>query len=457
MRDRVQRWEWSLLRLVLVGLVASFAGGCATYADHTRGARSALDRGDLAGGVKEYNRVLKVKKPEDLPKDWKKDKPLALLERGTVLQGMGNYETSARDLSVADKQLEFLDIARDTAGNIGKYVYSDSATKFKTSPTEKLSLNAVNMINFLARGDLEGAKVEAKRFTVMRKYFREWDPEHEHGAFGSYLAGFVFERLGNAEEALRYYDESLQERDFASLRAPIGRLAQRTSWRGKRVADYVGTTPPDPAPADARPAEILVVAKVGRVPHKEAARIPIGAAVGMAGAFITGNPAVLAHSMFKVVVYPELVPAQNLFDEATLAVNGAAVSMDLATDLGAEIIAEYEEMKPKIIGAAISRMIVRAAASAGAYAAGSQAKNGGGAIGILAALAVEGTLTALDKPDTRSWTTLPGRVFVGRIEVPAGVHEVVVTVSGKGGRQEHRAKVKVPAGGFAVFDVTTLR
>lgn len=411
----------------------------------------------MPGAVKEFNRVLGVKSTADLPKDGKKDRPLALLERGTILQAMGEYGSSSRDLMVVDKQLEFLDIARDTAGNIGKYVYSDSATKFKASPTEKLSLNAVNMVNFLAQGDLEGAKVEAKRFTVMRTYFREWDPEHAHGAFGSYLAGFVFERLGDAEEALRYYDEALQERDFASLRAPITRLAQRTSYRGRRIADYVGEAPPAPEPGAPRPAEILVLVKVGRVPHREAARIPIGAAVGLAGAYITGNPAVLAHSVFKVVVYPELAPANDVFDGATLTVGGHEVRMDLATDLGAEITAEYNELKPKIIGAALSRMIVRAAASAGAYAAGKQAKSNGAAIGILAALAVEGTLTALDKPDTRSWTTLPGRVFIGRMEVPAGEHEVLVTVEGAGGRQEHRANVSVPAGGFAVFDVTTLR
>ena len=68
---------------------------------------------------------------------------------------------------VHDDALELLDLAKDTAGEIGKYMFSDSATKYKTTPTEKLSLNAINLINYLAQGDLEGATIEAKRFTVM--------------------------------------------------------------------------------------------------------------------------------------------------------------------------------------------------------------------------------------------------------------------------------------------------
>ena len=31
-------------------------------------------------------------------------------------------------------------------------------------------------------------------------------------------------------------------------------------------------------------------------------------------------------------------------------------------------------------------------------------------------------MVALDKPDTRSWTTLPDRVWIGRVQVPPGQH-----------------------------------
>ena len=206
--------------------VAASTSSCATYSDKTEAARNALRQGNYETSVKELNRILKVRKADDLPDKWKKNFELVVPERASILQAMGMYELSARDFGVAEKKLEFLDLARDTAGNIGKWVYSDSATKYETTPTEKLSLNAINMVNYLARGDLDGAKVEVKRFTTMRNYFADYDPEHEHGAFGSYLAGFVHEKLGNADTALRYYDEALMERDFGSLVAPIKRLLE---------------------------------------------------------------------------------------------------------------------------------------------------------------------------------------------------------------------------------------
>jgi hypothetical protein len=66
-------------------------------------------------------------------------------------------------------------------------------------------------------------------------------------------------------------------------------------------------------------------------------------------------------------------------------------------------------------------------------------------------------MVALDKPDTRSWTTLPDRVWIGRVEVPPGEHVLDIVVSGNGGKERRTATVNVGEGGYVVLDVTTLR
>jgi hypothetical protein len=99
-------------------------------------------------------------------------------------------------------------------------------------------------------------------------------------------------------------------------------------------------------------------------------------------------------------------------------------------------------------------MIVRAAAAEGARAAGNQ---GNEVVGLLSALAIEGAMVALDKPDTRSWTTLPDRVWIGRVLVPAGQHTLEINVRGNGGEERRTATVNVGEGGYVVLDVTTLR
>lgn len=436
-----------------LGLMVCTSSACATYSDKTMEVRNAVQAGRLDQGVDELNRFMKVRSGEDVPKKWKGDTPLAILERGTILHAMGEWEHSARDMQLADQELEMLDLSRDAAGKIGQFIYSDSATKYKAPPVEKLSLNAYNMINYLARGDLQGARVEAKRFSVMRDYLQTAAPERAFSAFGSYLAGFTMEKLGETDSALRYYDEALQGGRLGSLEGPIRRLASRGTYRTPRLEEVVSAGEAGEAPA----AEILIVASVGRAPYKIPQRIPIGLAIGIAGTYVTGDPEILARSAFKVVTFPELVESPNLFDQAKVRVDGEPVAVELATDVGLEVEREYEDALPRIIGAAITRMIARALAAEGARAAGNQANEGGAAIGLLAALAVEGTMVALDKPDTRSWTMLPNRVFVARIGVEAGKHRIEVRAQGPGGKQAHAVEVQVPAGGWALVDVTTLR
>jgi hypothetical protein len=439
------------------------ASGCATYSDRTATARDAVARGDLDGGVAELNKFMDTR-GEELPKKWKGDTGLAVLERGTIFHAQGKWETSAKDLQAAEKELELLDISKNAVGKIGKYIYSDSAAKYKTPPTERLTLNAVNMLNYLTRGDLDGARVEAKRFTTMREYLKQEDPDHAHAAFGSYLAGFTFERLGEWDTAVRYYDEALQEKDFASLHVPLARLATKSSYRTERLNRYMesmdaaGSTSLAGPAADVTPTELLVVVNVGRVPYKVPRRIPIGAAIGIAHTFITGDTRVLEHTAMKVVTFPELVPAGNTYDSAAVQIDGKSVAVERVSDLGLETKREYDELKPKIIGAAITRMIARAIAAEGARAAGNQAGDAGPIVGLLAALAVEGTMVALDKPDTRSWTLMPNQVNIARVRLPPGKHTVSVWLQSSSGAQERRdLEVELAAGGFAVVDVTSLR
>jgi hypothetical protein len=450
-------------------------GSCATYSDKTQTMRELVSAGQYEASLAEINRFIKVKDPHELPTDWKSETALAVLERATILHAMQDWDASANNFQAAEEQLELLDL-RNSADEIGRYVFSDAATFYRTTPTEKLSINGVNLINYLARGDLDGAKIEAKRFSVMRQYLIDYDPEHAHGAFGSYLAGFVAERQGNADEALRYYDEALQERELPSLGEAIVRLGQRGSYRTERLERYLGAsqvpsvpspdpaatspTPPESTPVAApvsdgpMPAEILVIVKTGRVPYRIPVRLPVGAAIGLAGAYVTGNTALLEHSALKVVTFPDLQPAGNLFDSASWTIDDVPVQLDLVSDLGAEIVREFDELKPKIIGSAITRMIVRAAAAEGARAAGNQ---GNEVVGLLSALAIEGAMVALDKPDTRSWTTLPDRVWIGRVLVPPGQHTLEISVRGNGGEERRTATVNVGEGGYVVLDVTTLR
>ncbi|MHC4439347.1 MAG: COG3014 family protein [Planctomycetota bacterium] len=431
-------------------------GGCATYTDILSKTHQAADSGDYKAGINELNDILGVNSYEKIPDEWTAHRPLAALERGMLLQAQEKYDWSARDLSAAETELEFLDLKLDAVGNIGKYIYNDSAEIYKAQPTERLALNALNMLNYLSMDNLEGAGVEARRFTLAREYLESLDEDSEqgsHGAFGSYLAGFVFEKLGEPDRALRYYEEALDAGNLQAFREPVLRLSARGNYVGRKLKDYLAGLKASDLSGTEPEGEVLVILGLGRVPYKIPKRIPIGAAIGYAGVWVTGDIEVLGYTAFKVVIYPELVKPNNMLSKATVSLDGRDVPVELLTDLDAEITREYETIKPKIIGAALTRMIARAAAAEGARAL---ARKKGGATAMLAALATEATLVGLDKPDTRSWTFLPARLYVCRARVKPGRHEISVNLFGRS-RETRTVEVEVPPRGFSVVAITEPR
>ncbi len=441
------------VRVALLALAALAAAGCATYTEHVDQAMRAAAGGNYDAAVADINRVLGVESADSLPSNWNGDRPLAALERGTLQQALTRFPGSARDLSAAEQHLELLDLSGDAIGTLGSYLYSDSVKTYKTPPTERLSLNAVNMLNYLAVGDLDGAAVEARRFQVMRDYLAAEEIDADGPAtLGTYLAGFVFERRGEGDRALRYYEEALARGPLESLNAPIARLAAVNPYRGPRISEVLARVPKAPRPATPE-REVLIVLNVGRVPHKEARRIPVGAAIGLAGVYATGKFDVLKYGATKVVVYPDLAASPSTLGPASVTVDGSAVAVETLTDLGAAVSQEYEKAKPKIIAAALTRMATRAAVAEGIRAGGKQQSN---ALGDILAILFESALVAFDRPDTRSWSTLPGRVLVARVPVAPGQHTVAVRFEGSGSAGRTIA-VDVPSAGYAAVVVTEPR
>ena len=108
----------------------------------------------------------------------------------------------------------------------------------------------------------------------------------------------------------------------------------------------------------------------------------------------------------------------------------------------------------KIMTAAVTRMLARAAAAEGVRLLPRNKSDK--SMGVLAALLTEAAMVGLDKPDTRSWTFLPARAYLCRARVPPGPHEIRVTLSGKT-PETRTIRVDVPAGGFRVVAITEPR
>jgi hypothetical protein len=361
-----------------------------------------------------------------------------------ILQQLQQYRLSSRDLEVADKQVDLLDLSRNAVDDVGKYLFSDDVGPYRAPAYEKLLINTMNMVNYLVLGDLNGARIEARRFTVMHKYLSE---HAEQGANlmgpGSYLAGFTFEKSGRSEEALRYYDEALAYGDYASLSEPVSRLLESSGYNSPRLRAIAGKAPAEGADGDA---EILVLVSYGRVPPKLARRVPIGLALTYASGALSPTDqsranALAAQGLVTWVNFPELGKPRGAYEVPSFALDGQWGQLEGAVAVDQEAKRTWDEARGTVVAGAITRMISRVVAGEVTRKAAD-----GGVIGTLLSLGVQATLTATDTPDTRSWSTLPARIAIGRVRVKAGTHFVDLVARGVRKRQ----KVELAPGGWAV-------
>jgi len=438
-----------------IAVCASVVVGCAGYSDRVRDARAALDAGRPREAVTIFNQRLGVETAKELPSDIQGEKVLYVLERSVALQSLADYELSSRDLEVADKQVEMLDFTHSTLDDISKFMFSDDSGPYQAPAYEKLMINTLNMVNYLARDDLNGARVEARRLAVMQQFIKENDPKHAGvGSAGSYLAGFTFEKSRQPGEALRFYDEALQYTDFQSLVGPVVQLAEQDSYRGERIAQLVAAAAKNPAPAPPEDTgELLVVVGYGRVPAKIAERVPIGLALTMGSMYM--SPAsraqanqVAAQGLVTWINFPTLPKPTRMYQVPNFAVDQQPYTFDVPVAIDDLAVSAWRETKGKMIASAITRVVTRVLAGEVTRRA-----TGGGTLGFLASLGTQVAMTATDTPDTRSWSTLPARIAVGRVRLPAGQHVVDIAVSG----EQRRQTVTLAPGGWAVVNLTVLR
>lgn len=437
-------------------LSLQFLVGCGGHEARTLKLRTALDAGDAKGAVAAINEELDVKKDEELPKDIKGDNAILVLDRASIQQSLVRFKLSQRDFEAADKAIDMLDLARNAGDSIGEYVFSGSSGKYAAPPYEKLMINTLNMINYLEQHDLNGARVEARRLSVMHKYYRDNLREEDSPVLGlgSMLAGFTFEKSGEVDEALRYYDESLAFTGFSSLGDSVRRLATVGNYRSPRLKALLEGDPAEVPPANDDSGEVLFVVGYGRVPHKVAERIPIGLALTYFASAMSPNDVaraneLAAQGLVTWINFPTLAPGQGKYDVPGVRLDGKWVQLEEAVDVDREVRKEWKKIEGKIIVSAITRMITRVAVGQGIQTAAGRDN----VVGILGSLAAQATLTALDTPDTRSWETLPARIAVARVRLPPGRHSLDIDARGWRRTQD----VMVEKNGWAVVSLMALR
>ena len=155
-----------------------------------------------------------------------------------------------------------------------------------------------------------------------------------------------------------------------------------------------------------------------------------------------------AQGLVTWVNFPTLDKAKGTFGFPNIQIDGQAYPVEETYAVDEAAYEAWQAIKGTVIASAITRMVTRVAAGLVARKAAKDS-----ILGVLLSLGTQATLTALDTPDTRSWSTLPARIAVRRIRVPPGKHTVALSVRGAR-RQE---TIELSPGGWRAISLTVLR
>jgi uncharacterized protein len=347
----------------------------------------------------------------------------------------GRYTASSEAAWIAQRGVE-QQITRSLTREATAMLTNDLARGYRPSATEVTMLPWYALLSYVAKGDLEGAQVEARRIAQRLEETSGTSSAESRSLQASLrlLTAVVFEAAGEWNDA-----------DVA--RRHVVQLTGDSSF-----------TPRLRTAASADSVDVLVVVEEGFAPHRVAQTAVFGgdhgnntwdadgltrsildASAGDArgGAFglgqwqgggwlwgrragidaLAGDPGTTL-----AIAWPVLAGALGVAT-GPIRVDSMATGSLVIGDLGRSLEADYRRALPSIVGRVAARAVARQAALSAIRGKNGKRRTAAAVFAVAAA--------AIDLADTRSWSVLPARVGVLPIRVPSGARQIVISGGGR--------------------------
>jgi hypothetical protein len=437
-------------RAAAAALLLAALCGCATFRNYNSeltGTLGLAAGGNIEGAIQQLERNNRFGR-KDL---------LYYLELGELQRLNGRYVESEKAWMAADVDVQAWEKAalynpEKLLGGVSGVLLNDKALPYEGHDYEKVMLTTRLALDHLARGDFANARVDIKRTHEREAVIEELrkkelqkteDEARKHGmktgfkelngypvqtidnpevnalrnsyqsAFSHYLAGFIYEALGEPSLASAGYRQAIElQPDRPLLEQALSGLDARV---GARADGYT---------------DVLFVIESGSAPARQSRQFSLP--------FPYRD-----RLLFVPVSFPVILPTQPSFMPAQLQIRGETpISTTIITSIDLMARKALQEEMPGIVLRGIIRSSAKAVAQ---YQAGKNDQTG------LAAMAMAIGSIVTESADERGWRTLPAQIAIARARIPSGEHSVGFS-AGPGG-QDIRFSV---SGGYAVVALRLL-
>lgn len=429
--------------------------GCAGYQTKMDGTIGSLQSGSVDNAIANLD-----------SKNTSKDKDLLFhLEKGELLRMKGSYEASRDQWLIADERVRGWEdqVKTDPSkllGNIGSVLVNDTTRVYDGRDFEKVFLNVRLAMDHVALGNWDHARTEIKKMhereSIIADFrskeidaakkaagdkglrvtsFKELDgypvetlqdpavrnlKNAYESAFANYLAGFVYEALGEPSLAAAGYRKAAEMRpDVPMIDASLADMDARSKKRSTRMVDT------------------LFVIESGTAPAIESKMLPIILPIpGKNGISWIATP----------ISWPVIRPSDTSIIPSSINLDERTVPVTLLTNVDVMARRALADEMPGIIVRSSIRAIVKGVAQKAIDDNASRM----GMAGLFVSIAAKAATFASEVADERAWRTLPGFFSIGRTQLAEGTHKV--SLQTPGGLQTREIQV---SGSHAVISLRT--
>ena len=384
--------------------------GCASYSHSFEPIDASLARNDP-------KTALDLLEKQDYPE---RNRLLYLLNKAMLLRMQGEYAASNEVFEEAKRIIQAYSAISVTEQS-ASFVVNDTTITYTGSPLDRVMLHTFAALNYLELGKLDEARVEALQVDVLLRRLEQDAPDSALSVdpFARYLAGMIYEELGEDSDAMIAYRkayEAYQEhaRLYATtvpdyLRQDLLRLSRRLGLRNE-YRKYRAEFGELPVPRTSN--------------HQKQGRVVLFFSNGLAPVKRESSQAIV-DPVSGIVVRISLPYYENRPVPVTrvrLHVAGRHSESETVEDIIGVSRATLQAALPGITARAIARAVTK-------YQMSRQAQQQDDLAGLL----VNIMNVVTERADTRSWLTLPADIQMARLDLPAGTYTLTLELLGPGG------------------------